>query len=428
MEIQPFKALRFDSAVVGDVGRCVAPPYDVIDEALQDKLYAQSEYNIARISKGRTTKSDGPTENQYTRAGRFLRDWMAKGVLKADSVASIYVYVQDFWLGEKAFQRVGLVALGKLQYTGPKVQPHENTFDAPKADRLNLLRATQAQLGPVFMLYNDPQNLADKLAAQFLDTPLLADFVDNSNVRHRLFAISSAEDIESVQKMMTGKDVVIADGHHRYETAWNYYEETRNPAAQFRMMTFVNTASAGLVILPTHRLVGGIEDFDGKRMMSLLREDFTITEFGYDSPERKQAANRAMLEYMESESARGRTAFGVYLGNGAFYGAVLTAEAGGDIMERLDAVVLNRRILEKALGIDEKAVAGRKNVDYVKGLEAAVEQSIKRIDSAEKQALFFMNPCTIEQVSAVASAGGRMPQKSTFFYPKFFTGLTICKL
>lgn len=428
MEIRPFKALRFDAAVVGDVGKCLAPPYDVIDQARQNRLYEKSEYNIVRIIKGKTTSADGPANNQYTRAAKFLNDWVANGVLKADPAEAIYAYVQDFELEGKKLQRSGFVALGKLYPFGAQVHPHENTLDAPKADRLSLMHATAAQFGPVFMLYNDPQDLADKLIKQLLTQQPLIDFVDENNVQHRLFSISSAESIGLICRMMAEKDVVIADGHHRYETALDYYNQTQNPAAEFRMMTFVNVRSEGLVILPTHRLVGNVKDFDVKKLINGLNESFEITEFGFSFAEQKQAAKQKMFEYMDAGFKQGKNAFGIYAGGSSFYTAMPAGGTAGDVMAGLDAVVLHNLILEKVLGIGRQTLAGQRNIEYIKGVGSAVEESIARVDSGEKQVVFFMNPCTIDQVRAVAAAGQKMPQKSTFFYPKFFTGLTNYKL
>ena len=435
MQIRPFKALRFDAAVAGDVGKCVAAPYDVIGPAEQQRLYEKSPYNIVRIIKPKTTASDRASDNQYTRAARLFNNWVAEGLLKPDSAETIYLYVQDFQLNEKKFQRKAFIALGELEDFGPHVHPHENTLDAPKADRLNLTRATKAQFGQIFMLYDDEQNVAEEIVKQALKQNPLIDFTDEQNVKHRLFPVTKRQDVEAICTMMADKDVIIADGHHRYEAALNYYKQTQNPLAEFAMMTFVNVRSGDLVILPTHRLVGNLKDFDIKKLVDNLKGAFDITEFKFSSADQKQNAREKMFQRIKAEFDRGANAFGIYAGTGAFITAVLTNVRAMDAIagykpawRRLDVAVLHKLILEKILGITEAQLARQSHIEYIKDIGNAIDESIAAVDSREKQLVFFMNPTTIEQVRDVAAQGQIMPQKSTFFYPKIFAGLTIYKL
>jgi uncharacterized protein (DUF1015 family) len=435
MEIKAFKALRFDSAVVGDPGRCVAPPYDVIDERQRERLYNTSEYNIIRITKGRTNPQDNDSNNQYTRAARFLNEWLAKGVLKPDPAEAIYPYVQDFVLDGRSYHRSGFVALGGLEELGAGVWPHERTMDEPKADRLNLMQATDAQFGQIFVLYDDGEKVADAIIARSLTQSPAVDFVDGDGVRHRLFKVADQPDIRALGDMMTDKQVIIADGHHRYETALNYYKKTDRPEARYRMMTFVNIRDEGLIILPVHRVLRDINDFDIKKLLGNLEKSFEVTEFKFGSPEQKQAMKKQTFEYLKNRFGQDKNAFGLYAGNGAFYAAVLKDEQALEVIEhcsealcRLDVSVLHRLILQGVLGIGEKALARQSNIEYISGPGDAVTESIEKVDNRERQAVFFMNPARIEQVWAVASQGEKMPQKSTFFYPKIFTGLTIHKI
>jgi len=307
MEIKPFKAFRFDSAVVGNVGGCIAPPYDVISEA-QQQLYEKSPYNIVRITKGKTTASDSESNNRYTRAAEYLNSWIEEGVLKQDSDEAVYPYVQDFELAKVGFQRLGFIALSKLEEFGPhgRVRPHEYTFDEPKIDRLNLKRATSAEFGLVFMLYEDEQRIADRIIENTAREKSLIDFVDEQSVRHRLFAVTAKRDIEAISKMMLDKSCIIADGHHRYEAALNYYRQTGNPAAQYQMAAFVNTRHEGLVILAVHRLVDNLEKFDFKKLLGELTQKFEITEYRFDSPKAAAQAGQKMLAQMNNEQNRGR--------------------------------------------------------------------------------------------------------------------------
>ena len=439
MEIKAFKALRFDSQLTGDASLCISPPYDVIDDIQQEKLYAQSPYNIVRIIKGKTAPTDNDTDNQYTRARKYFNDWIEKGALKADSDEAIYAYVQNFNIKGESFRRSGFVALGKLKDFGAGVQPHEKTLSGPKADRLKLTRATAAQFGQIFMLYDDAKKIADKIITKAeSQKQSLIDYLDDDNVRHRLFAIESAEDIIAITRMMADKRAIIADGHHRYETALNYWRETNNPAAEYCMMTFVNMRNEGLVILPTHRLVANLDDFDFDTLLAEMSMHgyFDIVAYPFADKDDKLSARQKIFDHMKKDFENGKNAFGLYAANGAFYTATLKNTASMDSVgtslgrtgKSLDVNILHLLILEKMLGIGEKQLAGQNNIEYIKDIGDAIDKSVKKVDSGQSQAVFFMNPTRIEQVKSVAEANEKMPQKSTFFYPKIFTGLAINKL
>lgn len=436
MEVKPFKAFRYDANVVGDVGSCISPPYDVISPAQQEHLYEKSKYNIVRIIKGRTTSFDNDDNNQYTRAADYLKTWIEKGVLKQDSAEAIYAYVQDFEVAGNHFQRSSFIALARVEEFGKTVKPHEQTLDEPKVDRLNLKRATVAKFGLVFMLYEDEQNIADEIVRQAAIQEPLIDCTDEQDVRHRLFAITAKESIDAIAGMMVDKSCIIADGHHRYETALNYYKETKNPAASYQMTAFVNAHNVGLMILATHRLVGNLDNFQLDKLITALEENFEITEFSFDSPQAKIKAREKMSAKLGNVSDEDKNAFGIYGGNNAFYAAVLkdkqamdsVASGRSDAWKSLDVSVLHKLVLEKLLGIGEKELAGGGNVEYVKDTGSAVDESIAKVDAGRKQAAFFVKPPKMHQLKMVTDAGEKMPQKSTFFYPKVYTGLTIKKL
>jgi uncharacterized protein (DUF1015 family) len=434
MEIKAFKALRFNEAVVGDVGKCIAPPYDVVNGGQQQKLYEKSPYNIIRITKGVTTASDNENNNQYTRAAEAFESWQASGALKQDSKDSIYGYVQDFKIGKQNFHRISFIALGKLEEFGRAVKPHEQILTGPLADRLNLVRATQARFGLVFMLYEDPQNMADKAIQKVEAGKPLIDFIDDDKVRHRLYALTDAEDIKAITKMMESKICIIADGHHRYTTGLLYAKE--NPAAKYLVLAFCNTCQPGLVVLATHRVVGGLQNFNSNDLITGLKTSFEITEYPFNSTKSKEAAKKKMFEQMHAEQKKDNNAFGIYTAAGAFYVAVIADKTVMDSVasrmskpwRMLDVAILHKLIIEKLLGITDELLAKGGQIDYVKDNPNAVEEIIAKVDSGSKQAAFFLNPPKIQQVQRVAEQGERMPQKSTFFYPKVFTGLTIQKL
>jgi uncharacterized protein (DUF1015 family) len=436
MQIKPFKAFRFDKAVVGDVGSCIAPPYDVINDDQREQLYNKSEYNIVRIIKGKINTSDNGEDNQYTRAADYLNNWIKKGALKQDAAETIYAYVQDFELLGMQFQRLAFIAMARLEEFGEIVRPHEQILNKPMLDRLSLKKATTADFGLVFMLYEDEQEIADKIIAQAVTTEPLIDFTDDQNVRHRLFPINAEDDIQQIVSMMNTKSCVIADGHHRYTTGLTYSKENDNPAAKYQMLGFSNISHKGLIVLATHRLAGNLENFDFEKLITELEDDFELTELKFNSPESKMDARRKMLEQMKAGHDEDKNAFGIYGSNNAFYVAVLRDKQAMDPVvpdmstawRHLDVSILHKLILEKILGIDEERLAKGENLQYVKDTPNAIDESISQVDSGKKQAAFFMNPVKMQQLKLVTDAGERMPQKSTYFYPKIFTGLTIQKL
>jgi len=461
MEIKPFKGFMFDPKVVGDFGNCIAPPFDVIGPAEQQKLYEKSEYNIARITKGKTSSSDSKNDNQYTRAADYLNRWIKTGVLKQDAEKAIYAYVQDFQIADKAYQRLSFIALTKLEEFGEKVRPHEEIFEKPMTDRLNLKRATTTRLGLVFMLYEDKQKIAEKIIESTIAQKPLADFTFE-DIRQRLFAITKSADIDAIVKMMSDKSCIIADGHHRYTTGLTYSKESSNPAAKYQMLSFTNTCQDGLKLLATHRLVGNLESFKLEKFIEDLKEDFEVIELSWHGLLPKGilwtarensaklvlsavegmaeplglGAKKKMIELMQIQYDNNKNAFGIYGGNEAFYVAVLRDKQAMDSVapdksnawKSLDVAVLHKLVLEKLLGIDEQKIIKNGNVEFVKGVPNAINDSIRMVDNGQKQVLFFLNPVKMQQLQKVTAAGERMPQKSTYFFPKMYSGLVIQKL
>ena len=439
MEVRPFKAYRYDAGIVGDVGACIAPPYDVINAEQQEALYKQSEYNIVRVIRGKAEDGDDEKDNQYTRAADYLNKWISEGALKEDAKESIYGYVQDFEVGSEHFQRLSFVALAKLEEFGPPgpVRPHEKVLEKPMLDRLNLKRATRARFGLVFMLYEDPQRVAETIISKAMEHTPSVDFTDDQGVRHRLYSIAEESEIAAVTRMMADKTCIIADGHHRYTTGLKFSKELDTPAAKYQMLAFTNSCQDGLVVLATHRLVMGLEHFDLSKLLADLGKEFELTTFTFDADGRdKEAALQKMLETMRDEHAADRNAFGIYGGDGAFHIATLKDKSAMDDLapemseawRHLDVSVLHKLILEQLLKIDEDKQAQGGYLQYVKDTPTAIGDSVAAVDAGERQAAFFMNPVKMQQLREVTDIGERMPQKSTYFYPKMFTGLTINKL
>lgn len=436
MQIAPFKAFRFDKVKVGNAGDCLAPPYDIIDPTKQQYLYEKNQYNIVRIIKGEITNTDNQDNNQYTRAAGYLNNWIEKGILKQDQQDAIYVYIQDYQFGDSSIRRFSFIALAKLEEFGTVVKPHEQILNKPIIDRLNLTRATSAQFGLVFMLYEDKQKVTDNLIENSVTSGILAELVDQEGIRHRLYSITAKDQIKKIVEMMRDKSCIIADGHHRYTTGLNYSKENTNPKAKYQMIAFANTTHKGLIVLATHRLVSDLGDFTPEKLIAGLKKNFKVTEYKFDSPQGKIQSKQKSLASMKSEHAEDENAFCFYCGEGVFYTAVLkdknmmdkAAPDKSPPWKSLDVSVLHKLILEKILGLNEDKQARGDFIEYVKDTPNAIDESVAKVDKGQKQVAFFVNPPMIKQIQMVADNGERMPQKSTYFYPKIFTGFTINKL
>jgi len=425
-QIVPFRGYRYDQKIVGDISAVVTQPYDRIGEKEQEVYYSRSPYNIVRIIKGKPQPGDDG-ENVYTRAARFLAEWIDNGVLRRDPEPSFYAYHQEYGFEGERFVRKGVIALGKLE--PEKVHAHERTLKGPKEDRLKLLRATEANFGHIFMLYSDPARRADGAVAAAIDrVPPTIEATDDFGNAHRVWKITDQEVILSVQNALVDKDLYIADGHHRYETAVNFMRECQKkgwrPAGlesfDHRMMTLFNIDEPGMTIRPIHRLVHGIPGFDPDGFIEKAREDFEVVEH----------PNRAAMEEAVG-SGKTKHTFGVYT-EGKFCTFTLREETLMDRLiegrsadwKRLDVAILHAAILERLLGIDARALDEQRNITYTRDPDGA----IGAVDSGKEQIFFLLKETSPQEVIRVADHGEKMPQKSTDFYPKLLTGLVITKL
>ena len=429
--IEPFRALRYDPTRVA-LADVATQPYDKISPSMQERYYAASPYNLVRIILGKRVATDGPNDNPYTRAASFFRDWRQQGVLRQDSEPSIYRYTQQFSLpgSNKQLERQGFIALGRVEdYSANVVFRHEQTLAKPKADRLDLLRATRAHFGQIFMLYSDPSAGVENALAT-TSTPS-AEVRDEYGVLHQLWKVSDPALIELVRSSMQDKKLIIADGHHRYETALNYRNERRAEAGaapaphmpyEFAMMTFVNMDSPGLVILPTHRVVRGVPEFSMDSFRTGASNYFSVEE-----ADGNVTASRATA--MIREAAHTGTSMLVVARERVFLLSrpKAPASAFGNMSFRqqsLDVVQLHKCLLEGVLRISEEAIRDQQNVTYVRDAEEAI--AMVRNDQAN--VAFLMNPARMQHVRDIAFAGDVLPQKSTDFYPKLLSGLAIYAL
>jgi uncharacterized protein (DUF1015 family) len=441
VRVIPFKAYRYDKEKVGNYTKVVTPPYDIIKGKKVDELQSMSAYSISWIIKNKPEDSDSVENNQYTRARDYLNNWVEEGVLMQDEKESFYVYGQDFEIAGRKLFRFGFIGLIRLEefateepkngkFTG--VLQHEETLPKDIEDRLSLSRACMAQFGQIFVIYPDHEGHVDSVLKKYMNGNAVMDVTDGAGVRHRIWAVDDQEDTNLITKYMEDKYVIIADGHHRYKTALALSKE--NPeleSTKYRMLTFVNISNPGLVILPTHRLVQNLEDFSAENVLNGIKTNFDVVEF---------SNKENMFQLMDKKFESGEHSFGLFLDDGKFYALTLKNTALVDEVladkslehRRLDVAILHSVILDKTLGIDKEKIAqgtmkGGGYVVYIKGIGDAVEEAIKSV-KGDAQAVFFMNPTRIEEVEAVSRNLEVMPQKSTFFHPKVWTGFTINKL
>jgi uncharacterized protein (DUF1015 family) len=406
--IYPFHPLRYTEKA-GPLANVVTQPYDKISPAMQARYLAASPHNLVRVILGERKPEDSAGDNVYTRAAAHLNDWIASGVLARDPEPGIYPYFQEFTVpdtGERLVRK-GFIALGGVEdYSAGIVHRHEQTLAGPKKDRMELLRHTHAHFGQLFMLYPDPDGAIDALLDEASASAPVAEVTDEYGAVHRLWKIADAA---RVQQLMADKKLLIADGHHRYETALAFYKENPDlPGADRVMMTFVNMHAPGLKILATHRLVNGIPT-DGfpDEFLRTAADDFQVAEI--DSVSR--------LQDLWNESGD-RTVIGAAIGDRLF--TLTERDARGE----LDVRILHDLLLGKVLGIGEEAVRHEKNLRYIRGIDPAVDE----VRKGAAQIAFLLKPTSVQQVADTSFGGGVMPQKSTDFYPKLLSGLTIYKL
>ena len=437
-EIFPFRAIRYDAHRVA-LEKALTQPYDKITPAMKDAYYAASPYNLISIEKGKALPGDSPENNVYTRAAKNFEDWLAQGVLVQDTAPAIYAYFQGYEIPgtNRRLERRGFIALGRLaNYEEKIVFRHERTLTAPKADRLELLRHLRAQTGQLFLLYDDPAKRVDALLQEAAKQPATAEMRDEYGVTHRLWAISDAPTIARITAAMADQKLIIADGHHRYETALAYRDECRAKAGRVdldapyekAMWTCFNIHQEGLTILPTHRLLRNLASFSMEKFLKAASQYFNWYAYPFASPDERAESLADFRRDLERRGRAGHT-IGVYGSGKAFFLLVLRNTTAieqllpdiSPAQRLLDVVLLHRLLLHKCLGITAEKVAAESNITYEREMDAA----LAAVDRGEAQAAFLLNAVGVKQVAEIALAGDVMPQKSTDFYPKLLSGLCI---
>jgi uncharacterized protein (DUF1015 family) len=405
-KIYPFRSLRYTLDRV-PIEKVVTQPYDKISGEMQERYYALHPNNIIRIVFGKSGPEDSATNNVYTRAASYLKQWREAGILQPLPEPAFFIYFQRFAVpGENEVRvRKGFVGVGQLEdYANKVVFPHERTLTGPKKDRLELLRHTRTQFEQIFMLYEDPERRIDRVLDDLTRRTPDVQIKDEYGVEHMMWTVLDREKISSIQAQMSDKKLIIADGHHRYETALAYRDEMRGEKGSGRIpMTFFNMHSPGLTILPTHRVLANLPGFDSRTFFGRAAEFFDF-------------------------SKGDRVTIGVFVhGELSFLQLKPDLDLGrlmpdlSETQRGLDVVVLHRLLLEQCLGITEDAVKKESYITYVREREAA----ISAVRSGEAQVAFLLNSTRLDQLRDIAYEGNVMPQKSTDFYPKVLSGLTM---
>ena len=427
----PFKGIRYNPHKVGDLSQVVSQPYDRIGPDLQKKYYDLHPYNIVRLIRGQEFDDDNPEQNVYTRARDYYQTWLDAGYLLRDPAPAFYVYHQTFTLpdGAQLTRKAFLAALELADFSEGIVLPHERTLAGPKVDRLNLLRATGLNFELIFMLYPDPENRINALfdaaiAARPPDAEVQELF--EKDVRQQMWVVTDPQVLAKVTaEMVPKRGLIIADGHHRYETALNYRAEMRdkypeapaNAAFNFVLVSLVSMDDPGLTILPTHREIHNYTVKVPAEILEEARVYFEITPM----------ADRAALEAALAQATPDDRRIGFY--DGSYFLLRLRNPAIMDEIvpdrapewRRLDVSILHELIIERVMGISKQQVENKHYLDYYRDLH----QAIANVDAGRAMCVFIMNPTRISEVKACSTQGEKMPQKSTDFYPKMISGLVM---
>lgn len=433
--ILPFKAVRYNPDKIAQLADVIAPPYDVISPEQQKELYAKSAHNIAWLD---VTQEDGrePSEARYAKAAGDFQNWQDDGILQCDSQPGVYVYEQVFTAPDgQTFTRRGFYALRRLERFGEgSVFPHEQTLAGPKKDRLTLMKATDAQLSPIFGLFHEASGTIATLLEEAVAREPLFEMTDDSGQIHRLWQATDPRWIEQVQTAITDAPFLIADGHHRYETALAYRdwrEQTRpdpSPEASYKyvLMFCESVEDPGLLVLPTHRLVQNRPQFSAEDFLAKVRDYFQVEEL----------ADAELAVWRREVATQGQSthSFGIaFHGDARRFVVTLAKDKVAQLpslaevaepLRSLDAKILHSCFLEDFLGY---APEDQENPEYIQYLKSD-DKLIKELASPGAQLGILMNPAPLSQIRTIAEAGQFMPPKTTYFYPKLPTGLVISKM
>lgn len=425
-EIKPFKGLRYTEKA-GEIKKLCCPPYDIVNGEQRQRLIEKNEYNIIRLELPALEASEDTAP--YREASAFLRNWLNEGILRQDEKEGVYVYEMAFSAMGKNHSVKGFVSLVKAEpFEKGIILPHEETLSKAKADRFNLMKATGCNFSQIYSLYNDEDNSVFSIIEKASESAPDSEFTDDDNVTHRMWIIDDPDTIKCLSEKMADKKLYIADGHHRYETALNYENYVRDNlnesgTSDYVTMMLVNMENSGLVVFPTHRIVRGLQSFDYNGVCEKCAEYFEITPY----------LNREKGEIgLEEAYKNGEKAFVMFTGNNNYTLLKLKDSSVMDkllpnkseALRNLDVSVLHTLVLERIFGIDKENMAKQINLTYTRNADEALSE----VDGQRANCCFLLNPTRVSEIRAVAAAGEKMPQKSTYFYPKLTTGLVMNKI
>ncbi len=418
VKIAAFKGIRYNPEKVS-FRNVITPPYDVISSEEQNKLYQKSDYNLIRLEYGSDYPDDDKNNNRYTRAAQTFSEWLESDVFVQEKSPVYYWYEQQYnWKGT-TYTREGLIATLRVEpYEDGNVLPHEETLSKPKEDRLQLLQHCRANFSPIFGLYPDPQRKVENECAQVKEKQPIIDFTDQDNQRHRIWILENTDIHQRLEEIFESWPVFLADGHHRYETALHFSQMMGADAPEnyHHVLIFLfNFYSPGLLILPTHRAIKGLSNFNAHDFLSKLERYFTVKNYG---PSQKENLS-GFIEDIKGKS-HDRYIIGLCI-SGNFYQLYLNNK---EEEARHDVDILQKYVLENTLNITSDEQREGELILYTR----SEEEALRLVNEGEAQASFFLNPSSIEQVMATAQEGQRLPQKSTYFYPKLVSGLLLNKL
>lgn len=435
-KVIPFQGLRYNTEKFKDLDAVTAPPYDIISPAEQQALYNKDEYNVIRLDYGMDFVSDDEKNNRYTRSAAYLEKWIAEQQLKYDEKPAFYIYEQIFSLGKEdpSHSLKGIIGLVQLEEFSKKVVlPHEETISKAKEDRLKLMQATASNMSQVYSLYMDDDKAIARLLEEQCDSAPDLTFVTEDNITQNVWIITDDALTGRISELFAEKQVFIADGHHRYETALNYRrmrhaEDGTQEGTQsydYVMMMLVSMNDGGLFVFPTHRMVRGLEKFDEVLLVGALTEEFAVSKIYFTEGDYAQIIADRLANTVDE------TLFGLYTGQNYYYllklkdaqsiDEVITDKSNA--FKHLDVTVLHKLILEKHMGIDEENMKNQKNLVYTRD----THEAIVAVQNGEFNCVFFINPTKVSEIKEIAQANEKMPQKSTYFWPKLVTGIVMNK-
>jgi len=424
----------YNQSLVDDLASVICPPYDIITPQMQQELYHRSEYNFVRLEFSRELPQDSATDNKYTRSAATLEQWLKQGILEVDETPAIYLHDHYFTLQEKEYRRCGIITRVRLEeWDKMVVRPHEGTLTEPKSDRLSLLWALQTNTSPILALFEDQGQVSSLLATQAQGKPVIS-FSAGNGEKHNIWAITEVEVVNQIRSCLAHQPLYIADGHHRYESALTYQRErcacsspvTGDEGFNFVMMTLVDFADPGLVILPPHRLVRGVSKSVLSELMTRLKPFFDIEELPLGAPDVWQQVDGLLSEKANQVGVVlfGLTRESLLLLRLRSSTAVsqMMPYFHSDLYKRLDVSIVDHVILEEFLGLSHG-----KEEDFLTYSYDRLD-AVNRVLDQEYQLAFLLNPVKPGVIKAIADAGDRMPRKSTYFYPKLPSGLISYRL